>query len=120
MARHNVPKVREETSSEGYDSFKSDLGPWVETPNSSRVSRYRYDYENRALQLQWSNNKNHGYVYRDVEYEDFRGFVRAMSKGQRVNSHLNQFDYDLMSPDEVDAPSNVERFGRGPTSRAVG
>lgn len=120
MARTNdTPKVRRESSSEGYESFRSDLGPWVETPNSTRVSRYRYDYYNRALQLQWTNQKNHGYVYRDLEYEDFRGFVRAMSKGQRVNSHLNGFEYDLMSPDELDAPSNTTRY-TGPTSRAVG
>lgn len=115
----NQPKVQEQASSEGYDAFKTDLGIWVETPNSSRVSRYRYDYHNRALQLQWTNQKNHGYVYRDMEYEDYRGFVRAMSKGQRVNSHLNGFDYGLMSPDEVDAPSNTTKY-RGPTSRAVG
>lgn len=120
MARQNTPKVRQEASSEGYDSFKSDLGPWVETPNSTRVSRYRYDYYNRALQVQWTNQKNHGYIYRDMEYEDMRGFVRAASKGQRVNSHLNGYEYDLMSPDEVDAPSNTSRFGQGPTSRAVG
>lgn len=118
MAKDNTPLVRQAKSSEGYDAFKTDLGPWIESPNSSRVSRYRFDYHNRALQVQWQNNKNHGYIYRDMDYEDFRGFVRAISKGQRVNSHLNQFEYDLMSPDEVDAPSNTRRYST-PTSRAV-
>jgi hypothetical protein len=113
-----TPKKVQEASSEGYEAFKTDLGPWVETPNSSRVSRYRYDYHNRAIQVQWTNQSNHGYVYRDVEYEDFRSFVRAMSKGKRINSHLNGYQYELMTPDEVDAPSNMMRYG--PTSRARG
>lgn len=105
-------KVQQATSSEGYDSFQSDLGPWTETPNSTRVSRYRFDYLNRNLQVQWTNNKNHGYVYEGMDYEDFKGFARAASKGERVNSHLNNFDYRLMSPDEVDAPSN-SRYREG-------
>lgn len=113
-----MPRVQEQASSEGYDAFKTDLGPWVETPNSSRVSRYRFDYHNRATQVQWANQKNHGYIYEQMDYEDFRGFVRAMSKGQRINSHLDQFPYRVMTPDEVDAPSNMMRYG--PTSRARG
>lgn len=106
------PRVRQQTSSEGYESFQSDLGPWTETPNSTRVSRYRYDYMNRAVQVQWTNNKNHGYIYEEMDYEAFRGFARAASKGERVNTHLNDFPYRLMTPDEVDAPSN-SRYREG-------
>jgi hypothetical protein len=113
----STPRVGSQTSSEGYDAFKSDLGPWIETPNSTRVQRYRYDYYNRALQLQWTNNKNHGYIYEDMDYEGYRGFARAVSKGVRVNSHLNSFSYRLMNPDEVDAPSN-SRYRQG-VSRAI-
>jgi len=114
-----TPQVQRSPSSEAYEGFQSDLGPWVETPNSSRVSRYRYDYLNHATQVQWTNQKNHGYIYRGMGYEDFRGFVRAMSKGKRVNTHLNGFEYELMTPDEVDAPSNSRREF-GPGSRARG
>jgi hypothetical protein len=73
------------------------------------VARYRYDYLNRAIQVQWTNNKNHGYVYRDADYEFYRRFARAASKGQSVNSILNGAPggYELMTPDEVDAPSNA-------------
>lgn len=92
-----------------------DLGPWQETPNSSRVSRLRYDYLNRAIQVQWRNNKNHGYIYEDVPYEGFRGFARVVSKGRYINSTLNGYSYRPMTVDEVDAPSNDRR---GLVSRA--
>jgi KTSC domain len=101
---------------EAYDRFQHDLGPWTETPSSSRVSRYRYDYLNRALQVQWRNNKNHGYIYLDMPYEGYRAFARAASKGRHVNSTLNLYEYRLMSVDEVDAPSNDDRTG--PMARA--
>ena len=86
-----------------------DLGPWVESPNSTRVRAYRYDYATRELQVTWRNNKNHGYVYRGVPYEGYRSFARAASKGKYVNNALNGYPYDLMEPDEVDALSNNER-----------
>ena len=92
-------------SSEGYGSVNADLGPWVESPSSSRVSRYRYDYGHRSIQVQWRNNKNHGYVYREADYDTYRSFARAVSKGKSVNGLLNNLDYGLMSPDEVDAAS---------------
>lgn len=94
---------------EAYNQFQHDLGPWAETPVSSRVSRYRYDYMNRALQVQWRNNKNHGYIYLDVPYEGYRSFARVASKGKFVNSSLNLYDYRLMTTDEVEAPSNERR-----------
>jgi hypothetical protein len=86
-----------------------DLGPWAETPSSSRVSRYRYDYSNRAVQVQWRNNYNHGYIYQDVPYEDYRSFARVVSKGRYVNSTLNGYPYRVMTVDEVSAPSNEHR-----------
>lgn len=92
-------------SSEGYKGSNTDLGPWVVTPSSTRVSRYRYDYENRAIQVQWRNNKNHGYIYRGADYETYRSFARAVSKGRSVNNLLDNLDYGLMTPDEVDAAS---------------
>lgn len=94
---------------EAYAQGRHDLGPWIESPQSSRVSSYRYDYLNRALQVCWTNNANHGYVYLDMPTEEYRSFARAASKGRRVNSHLNGYDYRLMTPDEVEAPSNDAR-----------
>lgn len=107
-----------EVASRGYDPNKHDLSLWAETPGSTRVSRHRYDHANHAIQVQWRNSKNHGYIYLEVPYEAYRGFVRLASKGKGVNSHLNAFEYREMTDDEVSAPSNTSR--RGITSRARG
>ena len=92
----------------GEDNLQHDLGPWMETPNSTRVSRLRYDYADRAIQVQWRNGKNQGYVYRDIDYETFRSFARIVSKGRYINSTLNGFDYGLMKGEE-NLPSNPAR-----------
>lgn len=94
---------------EAFDERQHDLTPWVETPASTRVQAYRYDFQNDALQVTWRNNSNHGYIYLEVPYESYRSFARAASKGRQVNSSLNSFSYRLMTPDEVDAESNAER-----------
>lgn len=99
------------------DHDKFDMGPWTDTPSSTRVSRFRYDHANRMLQVQWTNQKNHGYLYGDMTYEEYRSFARAVSKGKRVNSHLNGKPYRLLDPDELAAGTNVQR--RGVTSRVV-
>jgi hypothetical protein len=99
---------------EAYNIDQHDLSPWAETPQSTRVSRYRYDHLNKALQVQWRNNKNRGYIYLEVPYETYRNFARVVSKGRRINTDLNDYDYRVMTVDEVDAPSNISR---GLTSR---
>jgi KTSC domain len=104
-----TPPIYGEVAERSYDHAKHDLSPWSETPASTRVARYRYDYINRAVQVQWRNNKNHGYIYFDVPYEAYRSFARLASKGKGVNSHLNGFEYRQMTPDEVGAPSNAFR-----------
>jgi hypothetical protein len=91
------------------DADVHDLGPWAETPSSSRISRYRYDYAQRQIQVQWRNNKNSGYVYDDVPYEIFRNFARAVSKGKAINRSLNNFSYGAMQNQEYDLPSNIKR-----------
>lgn len=96
---------------EAYDKDRHDLTAWMETPKSSRVSAFRYDHMNQALQVTWRNNANHGYIYQDVPYERYRSFARAASKGRYVNSSLNGFEYRLMTPDEVEANSNPDRPG---------
>ena len=118
-----VPRGAQTKSSASYASQKTDLGPWVETPNSSRVSRYRYDYLNDSMQVMWKNNKRAqsgpssptdlpGTVYGvlagggPISYEMFRGYARAVSKGKSVNSMLNNWGYKGMSVDEKEAPSN--------------
>lgn len=90
-----------------------DLGPWIETPSSSRVSRFRYDHLQRALQVQWRNNKNDGYLYQNVDYEGYRSFARVASKGKHINSTLNNYEYRPMEVHEYDAPSNENRRGIG-------
>ena len=118
----NAPRDRKKVHAgsyvhdEAYNTVQHDLGPWTETASSSRVEAFRYDYQNRALQVTWRNRKNPGYIYLEVPYEGYRSFSRAASKGRHINSTLNLYEYRLMTPDEIDAPSNEQR--RGITSRA--
>ena len=100
------------------EEVRSDFGPWAETPASSRVRSYRYDYMNQATQVTWRNNKNPGYVYEGMEYEQFRAFARAASKGKYINSTLNGFSYRPCDATEISLPSNSRR--RGPTARVRG
>jgi hypothetical protein len=111
-----TPPIYGEIASKQYDDAKHDLSNWAETPGSTRVARYRYDYINRAIQVQWRNSKP-GYIYFDVPYESYREFARLASKGKGVNSHLNGFEYRQMLADEMSAPSNDQR---APVSRARG
>ena len=99
------------------DDKNHDIGPWAESPQSSRVSRYRYDYATQQLQVQWTNGKNHGYVYEAVDRDGYQRFARAASKGKFVNRILNGHPYRLMTVDEVNVPSNPSR--RALTSRVV-
>lgn len=89
-----------------------DLGPWIETPSSTRVSRFRYDHLQRSLQVQWRNNKNKGCMYFNVDYEGYRSFARVASKGKHVNSTLNNYVFEYMQGEE-DYPSNENRRGIG-------
>ena len=92
---------------EAYDEEQHDCGPWVSTPKSSRVDSFRYDYQNTAVQVRWhGKGDSRAYIYLDVPYEVYTGFVRAKSKGQYINTSLNNFDYRLMTADELGAPSN--------------
>lgn len=108
-------RVREAKGRQGHsteeheETTRFDLGPWAESPASSRVAAYRYDYLNQAIQVTWRNQKNHGYIYEDRNYETFRSFARAVSKGKYIN--LLGPPYRLMDPDEVQAPSNDRRTG---------
>jgi hypothetical protein len=87
-----------------------DLGPWIEAPQSSRLSRYRYDYGSRELQVTWKNGRGHVHtVYGAADTEVYRRFARAVSKGKFVNRVLNGLPYMPASPDQVDAPSNPNR-----------
>lgn len=91
--------------------LRTDLGPWAETPNSTRVSAYRYDYLKNEVQVTWRNGNNPGYAYENMEYEDFRRFARVVSKGKYINSTLNGMGYRRLTSDEVKAPSNRNRRG---------
>jgi hypothetical protein len=98
-----APNVPDE---EGDDNEEHRLGPWMETPNSTRVSRLRYDFAQQAVQVQWRNGKNNGYVYEGVDYETYRSFARVVSKGRYINSTLNGYGYREMDADESTIPSD--------------
>jgi hypothetical protein len=85
-----------------------DLGPWIETPSSTRVSRFRFDHLQRQLQVQWRNNVGPGYVYENVDYEGYRAFARVASKGKHINAVLNGYAYRSMHGEEM-IPSNPNR-----------
>jgi hypothetical protein len=98
---------------EAYNADQHDCGPWIEV-TSSRVDRIRYDYQNRAVQVLWAGKpQTKGYIYLDVPYERFRSFVRTGSKGKYINSAMNAYEYRLMTPEELDAPSNDTRSRMG-------
>jgi hypothetical protein len=106
-----VPRVYDRPDDWG-DEY--DLNPWTSAPSSTRVSRYRYDFANNSVQVQWKNEKNWGYVYgiyEDIPYSQYVQFARATSKGKRINNPFNGFTYDLMTVDEVIEPSNTGRKG---------
>lgn len=92
------------------DDQLHDLGPWVETPGSTRVARYRFDHATRQMQVQWRNG-GPGYVYEVGDYEVYRRFSQRVSKGKSVNSLLNAFPYRQADPEELSAPSNPNRRG---------
>ena len=122
-AAARTPRGQRVRTSQAYEATRTDFGPWIETPNSTRVSKYRYDYLNDSMQVMWANNKRAqsgpssptavpGTVYGEsangtpISYDMFRGFARAVSKGKSVNTMLNGWGYRGMSVDERDAPSN--------------
>ena len=87
-----------------------DLGPWIETPRSTRVSRFRFDHLQRQLQVQWTNGKGPGHIYENVDYEGYRSFGRVVSKGRHINSTLNNYSYHPMQG-EQELSSNEKRRG---------
>jgi hypothetical protein len=93
------------------DVKQFDLSPWTESSSSTRVSRFRYDHSNREIQVQWRNGIGDGYVYEDVNYEQYRQFARAASKGKKINTFLNAFPYRPATQQETTAPSNATRQG---------
>jgi hypothetical protein len=86
-----------------------DCGPWIEVTKSSRVSRFRYDYGERELQVAWKNGRGHVHTTYTVEDSVYRSFATAASKGKRVNTHLNGYGYRPSTNEEVNAPSNPHR-----------
>lgn len=94
---------------EAFNEEAHDLGPWIETPKSTRVESFRYDYLNNAVQVTWRNGGK-PYIYLEVPYEGFRSFARAASKGRYINSGLEDYGgFRPLTPDEEAAQSNPER-----------
>jgi len=92
---------------EAFNEEAHDLGPWIETPKSTRVSAFRYDYHNNAIQVTWRDG-GPSYIYLERSYENFRGFARVASKGRYINTSLGP-PYRRMTPEEEEAPSNSQR-----------
>jgi hypothetical protein len=92
---------------EAFDEEAHDLGPWVESPKSTRVDAFRYDYLNNALQVKWRNG-GPSYIYLEVPYEGYRSMARAASKGRYI-VNLESYGYRRLRPEEESAPSNAER-----------
>ena len=107
-----APALTDDTYAGVETGVAHDLGPWIETPQSSRVSRFRFDHLQRQLQVQWTNGIGPGHIYENVDYEGYRSFARVVSKGRHVNSTLNGKVYRAMKGEE-DLPSNEKRQGIG-------
>jgi hypothetical protein len=91
----------------GKEDQRHECGPWIECAGSSRVSRFRYDYQSGNLQVLWMRpGRSPGTVYEDVDFETFRRFARVTSRGKFVNSTLNGFAYRDIEPHEQNAPSS--------------
>jgi hypothetical protein len=106
------------TLDEAFNEDAHDLGPWIETPKSSRCAAFRYDYLNQAVQVTWRNGRP-AYIYLEVSYEGFRSFARSASKGRHINSTLGKgYLYRVMTPEEESAQSNEKRNAAGFTPRA--
>lgn len=97
------------------DADKIDCGPWYVTPASSRVSRFRYDYGNKMIQVQWTNEdkpwSNQGYLYA-ASGRDFQVLREKASKGKTINNPMNGRPYRPMTPDEWSAETTRFDFAR--------
>lgn len=87
------------------ESRQHDCGPWIETPGSTRLRSFRYDYAQGNVHVQWRKG-GPGHIYADVPFEVFRAFARISSKGKAINSMLNGYNYRPITPEELGAPSN--------------
>ena len=55
---------------------------WIETPESSNISRFKYDEDNQALYVEFKNGST--YQYFDVPETVFEQMKAASSKGSFV------------------------------------
>ena len=53
---------------------------WVDTPNSSNISRYKYDERTHVLTVEFKNGGTYNYF--DVPHREFAGMNASDSKGQ--------------------------------------
>jgi len=102
---HTGRFVNEEADQEDVHDF----GPWIQTPKSSRVNSFRYDFAARLIHVKWRDGGRE-YVYTEVPYEIYRAMIRIASKGKFINQPLGAgYDFRKAEPDEINAPSNDER-----------
>lgn len=87
-----------------------ECSPWVETPSSSRVRRFRFDFATSNVHVVWANSRGAvGHVYENVPSEIYRAFTRSSSPGGAVNSMLNGFHHRPITPEELNLPSSTRR-----------
>jgi len=87
--------------------------------HSTRVSKFRYDYGNKVIQVRWQNEKkpysNNGYLYQSFNeaetWKEYRAMMNAVSRGKQINRMNPRMWYRPMTPEEWSA---------GPTSRNKG
>ncbi len=59
---------------------------WINTPDSSNISRFAYDERNQALKVEFKSGSTYDYL--DVPEHVFDGMRSAQSKGQYLAQHV--------------------------------
>lgn len=88
--RQQAPPTQQ-SHSQADEESDDGWSPWVPTPQSTRVARFRYNFPSMGLEVDWTNGKNNGFMYSGVPESTFRDFSSAPSKGKFVNEVLNTF-----------------------------
>lgn len=68
-------------------------GDWYMTPQSSRVSRARYDGRSGIMEMEWQDGGD-PYLYFDVPNWMWATFHRVSSKGRYVNTMTDVYNID--------------------------
>lgn len=84
----DLPQFQPTAPREPGDQRNFPVTPWA-FPDSTRVKAYSYDYGSQELRVRFSKYDT-PWVYEGVPVNVFEAFDAAPSKGQFINSALNQ------------------------------